>query len=34
MSAPPVPRKNLAAFVKKDFELWDKLIRQQGIKLD
>ena len=23
-----------AAFVKKDFELWDKLIRQQGIKLD
>lgn len=24
----------LAAFMKKDFELWDKLIKSQGIKLD
>jgi tripartite-type tricarboxylate transporter receptor subunit TctC len=26
--------EGLAAFLKKDFELWDKLIKQQGIKLD
>ena len=25
---------SLAAFLKKDFELWDKLIRQLGIRLD
>ena len=25
---------SLAAFLKKDFELWDKLIRQLGIKLE
>lgn len=25
---------SLAAFLKKDFDLWDKLIRQLGIKLD
>jgi len=24
----------LAQFLKKDFELWDKLIKSQGIKLD
>jgi tripartite-type tricarboxylate transporter receptor subunit TctC len=24
----------LAQFMKKDFELWDKLIKAQGIKLD
>ena len=24
----------LAAFLKKDFELWDKVIKSQGIKLD
>ena len=24
----------LAAFLKKDFEIWDKLIRQLGIKLE
>ena len=26
--------EGLAAFLKKDFELWDKLIKQQGIKLE
>jgi tripartite-type tricarboxylate transporter receptor subunit TctC len=26
--------EGLAAFLKKDFELWDKLIKQQGINLD
>ena len=23
-----------AAFVRRDWEMWDKLIKQQGIKLD
>ncbi|NBR27615.1 MAG: tripartite tricarboxylate transporter substrate binding protein, partial [Betaproteobacteria bacterium] len=26
--------EGLAAFLKKDFDLWDKLIKQQGIKLE
>ena len=26
--------EGLAAFLKKDFELWDKLIKQQGIRLE
>ena len=26
--------EGFAAFVRKDWELWDKLIKQQGIRLD
>jgi tripartite-type tricarboxylate transporter receptor subunit TctC len=34
IDAPVSTPDSLAAFLKKDFELWDKLIKAQGIKLD
>jgi tripartite-type tricarboxylate transporter receptor subunit TctC len=34
IDAPTGTPDGLAAFLKKDFQLWDKLIKSQGIKLD